>query len=123
MASSVYVAAVEGSTGKSAVALGVLEQLSRRVERVAAFRPLVRDDAASDYVLDLLVSHEAVSLSYEECAGITYAELHRDGEAALDTIVARYHEVTEKADELRQWNRFGSARQAAVRLRPRGPSV
>jgi phosphate acetyltransferase len=98
VASSVYVAAVEGFTGKSAVALGVLEQLSRRVERVAVFRPLVRDDAASDYVLDLLVSHEAVSLSYEECAGITYADLHRDGESALDTIVARYHEIAERAD-------------------------
>jgi len=98
VASSVYVAAVEGFTGKSAVALGVLEQLSRRVERVAVFRPLVRDDAASDYVLDLLVSHEAVSLSYEECAGITYADLHRDGESALGTIVARYHEIAERAD-------------------------
>jgi hypothetical protein len=33
MGSSVYVASVEGYTGKSTVALGVLQQLSRRVER------------------------------------------------------------------------------------------
>ena len=58
MASSVYVAGVEGYTGKSAVALGLLEQLSRRVERVAVYRPVVRGDAATDYVLDLLVSHD-----------------------------------------------------------------
>ena len=44
MGSSVYVASVEGSTGKSTVALGVLHQLSRRVERVAVFRPIVRPD-------------------------------------------------------------------------------
>jgi phosphate acetyltransferase len=62
MATSVYVAAVEGFTGKSTVALGVLEQLSRRVERVAVYRPVVRGDAATDYVLDLLVSHDAVQL-------------------------------------------------------------
>ncbi|MBF4766969.1 phosphate acetyltransferase [Nocardioides agariphilus] len=98
MATSVYVAAVEGFTGKSTVALGVLEQLSRRVERVAVFRPVVRGDAATDYVLDLLVSHEAVHLTYDECAGVTYAELHRDPEAALDRIVERFHQVAEQAD-------------------------
>jgi phosphate acetyltransferase len=98
MATSVYVAAVEGYTGKSTVALGVLEQLSRRVERVAVYRPVVRGDAATDYVLDLLVSHEAVQLSYDECAGVTYDDLHRDHEAALDVIVDRFHRVADKAD-------------------------
>ncbi len=98
MATSVYVAAVEGFTGKSTVALGVLEQLSRRVERVAVYRPVVRGDAATDYVLDLLVSHEAVQLTYDECAGVTYAELHRDPEAALDRIVERFHQVADQAD-------------------------
>ena len=98
MASSVYVAAVEGFTGKSTVALGVLEQLSRRVERVAVYRPVVRGDAARDYVLDLLVSHDAVTLSYDECAGVTYDEVHSDVDAALDKIVDRYHQVAEKAD-------------------------
>ena len=98
MATSVYVAAVEGYTGKSTVALGVLEQLSRRVERVAVYRPVVRGDAATDYVLDLLVSHEAVQLTYDECAGVTYADLHRDPEGALDRIVDRFHQVADKAD-------------------------
>ncbi len=98
MATSVYVAAVEGYTGKSTVALGVLEQLSRRVERVAVYRPVVRGDAATDYVLDLLVSHEAVQLTYDECAGVTYADLHSDPEGALDRIVDRFHQVADKAD-------------------------
>ena len=98
MATSVYVAAVEGFTGKSTVALGVLEQLSRRVERVAVYRPVVRGDAATDYVLDLLVSHDAVQLTYDECAGVTYADVHRDPEGALDRIVDRFHQVAAKVD-------------------------
>ena len=98
MATSVYVAAVEGYTGKSTVALGVLEQLSRRVERVAVYRPVVRGDAATDYVLDLLVSHDAVQLTYDECAGVTYADVHRDPEGALDRIVDRFHQVAAKVD-------------------------
>ena len=80
------------------MALGVLEQLSKRVERVAVFRPVVREQGAVDYVLDLLVSHDAVALSYDECAGVTYSELHRDPDAALGRIVERYHQVAEKAD-------------------------
>ncbi|MEV6415049.1 phosphate acetyltransferase [Kribbella sp. NPDC051718] len=102
MGSSVYVASVEGYTGKSTVALGVLQQLSRRVERVSVFRPIVRPDSAQyggrDYVLDLLVSHDAVSLSYDECVGVTYDEVHKDPDAALDLIVQRYRDVADRGD-------------------------
>lgn len=102
MGSSVYIASVEGFTGKSTVALGVLELLSRRVGRIGVFRPVVRADTAQyggrDYVLDLLTSHEAVTLSYDECAGVTYDEVHADAEAALDRIVERYHRVADQVD-------------------------
>ncbi|RYB91664.1 phosphate acetyltransferase [Nocardioides oleivorans] len=102
MARSVYVAGVEGFTGKSAVALGVLEQLSRRVARVAVFRPVVRATASTgevdDYVLDLLVSRDAVSLSYDECVGVSYDDVHADPEGAMERIVARYHQVAEQSD-------------------------
>jgi hypothetical protein len=87
MGSSVYIASVEGSTGKSTVALGVLQQLSRRAERVAVFRPIVRPDTAMhggrDYVLDLLTAHDAVQLAYDYCLGVTYDELHADPDAVL----------------------------------------
>ncbi len=102
MGSSVYVASVEGYTGKSTVALGVLQQLSRRVERVSVFRPIVRKDTelygGRDYVLDLLISHDAVSLAYEDCVGVTYDEVHKDPDAALDRIVQRYRDVAERGD-------------------------
>jgi phosphate acetyltransferase len=102
MGTSVYVASFEGFTGKSTVALGLLEQLSRRVRRVGVFRPVVRADTAAfagrDYVLDLLTSHEAVRLSYDECAGVTYDEVHEDPTAALDRIVERYHRVAGQCD-------------------------
>jgi phosphate acetyltransferase len=102
MGSSVYIASMEGYTGKSTVALGVLQQLSRRVERVSVFRPIVRPDTAlyggRDYVLDLLISHDAVSLAYDDCVGVTYAEVHKDPDAALDRIVQRYRDLAERGD-------------------------
>jgi len=102
MGSSVYIASVEGFTGKSTVALGVLEQLSRRVERVGVFRPIVRADVelheGRDYVLDLLTAHDSVHLSYDECAGVTYDEVHDDPATAMDRIVERFHDVADKCD-------------------------
>jgi phosphate acetyltransferase len=102
MGSSVYVASVEGTTGKSTVALGLLHQLARRVGRVAVFRPIVRADTAThggrDYVLELLISQDAVDQSYDDGVGVTYDEVHEDPVAALDTIVQRYHAVAEQAD-------------------------
>src|SRR5919107_3544062 len=102
MGSSLYVASFEGYTGKSTVALGLLEQLSRRVGRVGVFRPVVRADTVAhggrDYVLDLLTSHEAVTLAYDECTGVGYDEVHDDPGAALDRIVERYHQVADQCD-------------------------
>lgn len=103
MPTSVYVASVEGASGKSALALGVLDALSRRVERVGVFRPIVRSDAETargerDYVLDLLIAHEGVTLGYDECTGVTYDDVHADPVVAMDTIVERYHRVADRCD-------------------------
>ena len=70
MARSVYVAGVEGFTGKLAVALGVLEQSPPRGQFClpAVVRAEASEEHVHDYVLDLLVSHDAVSLTYDECA-------------------------------------------------------
>ena len=103
MRTCVYVASVEGASGKSTLALGVLDALSRRVGRVGVFRPIVRSDARAsggerDYVLELLVAHDATTLTYEECAGVTYDDVHADPVAALDRIVDRYHQVADQCD-------------------------
>jgi phosphate acetyltransferase len=49
----VYVAEHGPGAGKSAVALGLAELLSRRVPGIGVFRPLVAD-AGADPTLDLL---------------------------------------------------------------------
>ena len=49
----IYIASAEGHTGKSSVALGLLETLSRTIERVGVFRPISRSTTERDYVLEL----------------------------------------------------------------------
>lgn len=98
MAKSIYIASAEGNTGKSTIALGITDLLTRSVGKVGIFRPVARVADGTDYVLKLLLGHEGVSQTYEESIGVTYDQVHADPEAALATIVARYHEIERACD-------------------------
>ncbi len=87
---SVYVASPEGLTGKSAVALGLVDALTREVGSVAVFRPLFDPTVETDLVVDLLVSQPGVEQDYADALGISYAAAHDDQDEALTTIVERF---------------------------------
>ncbi len=97
-ARSVYIASPEGHTGKSVVALGVLDQLTRRVRRVGVFRPVVRSAPDQDHLLEMLCRHDGVEVPARDSIGVTYDEVHDDPDAALATIVDRYHAVAERCE-------------------------
>ncbi len=97
MARSVYLTGVGSGGGKSTVALGLAELLSRQVERIGAFRPLVAGDG-TDPILALLTERYRMDLPVDELYGATYAEasaLVADGrrEELISRIVTRYREV------------------------------
>jgi phosphate acetyltransferase len=96
VATSIYITSAEGHSGKSSIALGVLDTLSRAVERVGIFRPIARSTTERDYVLDLLLAHDGVDLDYEECVGVTYDDVHDDPDAALSRIVERFKAMEAK---------------------------
>jgi phosphate acetyltransferase len=119
--SAIYVAAPEGDTGKSTIALGILHRLAATVAKVGVFRPITRrpegrersgnrppegqgDDLGEgsgedrDYILDLLLAHTTAGLPYDECVGVGYQQLHEDPDAALADIVDRYHHVADQCD-------------------------
>ncbi len=101
-ARSVYLTGLEPGGGKSAIALGVAELFSRRVERLGAFRPLTRD--ASDPMVELLRSRYQIS---DKAAGVgpTYrkaAELLGAGweDELVGEIVERYHRIARECDAM-----------------------
>ena len=99
MARSIYIASVEGHSGKSSVGLGVLDTLAGRLGRVGVFRPVMRA-GERDSVLELLVAHDGVDLAYEDCTGVTYEEVHADPEAALERIISRFKAVEAHCDSV-----------------------
>jgi phosphate acetyltransferase len=96
--SAIYVASPEADTGKSTIALGILHRLAAAVAKVGVFRPITRLGEDRDYILELLLDHSTAGLSYDECVGVGYEQLHNDPDAALAEIVDRYHRVADRCD-------------------------
>jgi len=93
---SVYVASPEGLTGKSAVALGLLDALTREVGSVGIFRPLTTVAQGSDgvdLIVDLLVSQPGIKQTYDEAIGVTYDAARTDADEAMHTIVERFGQL------------------------------
>ncbi|GAA0540840.1 phosphate acetyltransferase [Paractinoplanes ferrugineus] len=83
--------------GKSTVALGLVELLSRQVARIGVFRPLL-SGPGQDPLLELLTERYPVMAPYADSFGVTAAEageLVADGkwEELIARIVERYREV------------------------------
>lgn len=89
MKSSIYLAAPEGLTGKSMVAVGIMDALQREVSSVGVFRPIV-NAGRRDEVLDVLVSMPNIEQSYDDGVGVTYDDVREDPNAALHQLVERF---------------------------------
>ncbi|SON59159.1 Phosphate acetyltransferase [Mycobacterium simulans] len=96
--SAIYIAAPESETGKSTIALGLLHRLTAMVAKVGVFRPITRFGEDRDYILELLLEHTTAGLSYEQCVGVTYQQLHDDSDAAITSVVDSYHAMADKCD-------------------------
>jgi phosphate acetyltransferase len=95
---AIYVASPEGDTGKSTIALGILHRLAATVAKVGVFRPITRLDEERDYILELLLAHTTAGLTYGECVGVGYQQLHEDPDGAIADIVDSYHHVADQCD-------------------------
>ncbi|HUE31523.1 MAG TPA: phosphate acetyltransferase [Mycobacterium sp.] len=97
-ASAIYIASPEPETGKSTIALGLLNRLTATVAKVGVFRPITRLGEDRDYILELLLTHTTAGLPYEQCVGVTYQQLHADSDAAIAAIVDAYHAMAQACD-------------------------
>lgn len=105
MAKSLYVASLEPASGKLVVSLGIMEILSRRLERPGFFRPIIPGQVGEDNDLAVLRSRYRLALSEEQSAGLTHGQA-RDMMAAGEEqhlfreILSRYKEAEAACDFL-----------------------
>ncbi|MEV7118334.1 phosphate acetyltransferase [Kitasatospora griseola] len=102
MASSVYVTGIDRGDGRQAVELGVMELLTRQVDRVGVFRPLVHTSdngqPATDHVVELLRTRYRLDLPSTELYGLTYDEAAalqaaRGQDELVSVLVDRFHQL------------------------------
>lgn len=93
---SVYIASPEALVGKSTIALGLIEALSRHVKSVGLFRPIVNGD--NDALTKALLTHTGIDQTYDEVVGVQAVEAQADPEAALTSIIEQYGALQDRFD-------------------------
>ncbi|MFJ1842326.1 phosphate acetyltransferase [Streptomyces sp. NPDC088146] len=99
MTRSVYVTGIDRGDGRQVVDLGVMELLTRQVDRVGVFRPLVHD--GPDRLFELLRARyrlpqdpaSAYGLDYHEASAL---QAEQGTDELVSRLVERFHQVAQK---------------------------
>ena len=65
MSKNLYIATMAPRAGKSVVALGIMELLSRRLNRIGFFRPII-PDVERDNNTELILNRYNLKIPYED---------------------------------------------------------
>ncbi|MFE8921804.1 phosphate acetyltransferase [Streptomyces rochei] len=101
MTRSVYVTGIDRGDGRQVVELGVMELLTRQVDRVGVFRPLVHD--GPDRLFELLRSRYRLSQDPATVYGMDYQEAsalqaEQGTDELVSALVDRFHLVARDYD-------------------------
>lgn len=105
MTGSIYIGSLEQGSGKLVVTLGIMELLSRHIDRIGFFRPVVHGDGTTDNDINLIKKRYNVPLPIEQMHGITHEEARAllasgQEQRIYRTIVSKYNQALEQCDFL-----------------------
>ena len=101
MANSLYITSIEPRSGKSVIALGIMEMLSRRVSSVGYFRPIIPTGTQPDNNIELIRNRYNLEQTYQESFALTHdaAQALATGDHSqviLKHIVDRFKQLQQK---------------------------
>ncbi|AJC55911.1 MULTISPECIES: phosphate acetyltransferase [Streptomyces] len=96
MTRSVYVTGIDRGDGRQVIELGVMELLTRHVDRVGVFRPLIHE--GPDRLYELLRARYRLAQPADSVYGISYEEAaalqaERGTDELVSRLVDRFHQV------------------------------
>jgi len=102
MSNNLYIAAMEPRSGKSVVALGLMELLSRRLHTIGFFRPII-PDVERDNNIELIRSRYNLKFPYEHMYACRHAEARKmvgagSYDSLLKIILAKYKALESRCD-------------------------
>ncbi|HEY9753368.1 MAG TPA: AAA family ATPase, partial [Coleofasciculaceae cyanobacterium] len=103
MLKNLYIAAIEPSSGKSLVLLGLMELLSKRVPRLGFFRPVIHDGHHADNDIELVSSRYTPEFPYIAYFGMTHTrarQLIADSQfdKLLQEVIEKYKSLERQCD-------------------------
>ncbi|MDE5832981.1 MAG: phosphate acetyltransferase [Desulfovibrio sp.] len=103
--SALYITATGPTTGKSAIALGAMQMLSRSMRNVGIFRPIINEPQldSRDPDINLLLQHFKLSQNYQDTYAFTQAEAREiinygTRNLLIENIIQKYKRVLDNYD-------------------------
>jgi phosphate acetyltransferase len=103
MVRNIYITAMGPYSGKSIVALGFMEMLSARLERIGFFRPIIRAATEPDPQIELMRDRYQLEFDYSQMYGATAEDVtaliaHGAHEEIEKRVLAAYRELERRCD-------------------------
>lgn len=102
---SIFIATTQPYSGKSTVALGIVDMLLAKTQKVGYFKPIINEkpDVKRDAQIDTLIQHFKLPIQYEKAYAFTREEANKLAESGLqgeiiDTIISKYKKLEEAYD-------------------------
>jgi phosphate acetyltransferase len=105
MSNAIYIASSEPYSGKTLIALGLMNMLSGKTKKIAYFKPVINEppEKCKDLHIETIASHFGLTINYEDMYAFTRDQvLHYRSEGNLayviDRIISKYKKLEETHD-------------------------
>ncbi|AKQ46015.1 phosphate acetyltransferase [Rufibacter radiotolerans] len=105
MTNTIFIASAEPYSGKSIIALGLVNMLLGRAQKVGYFKPVINTDLSDskDVHIQTLLHHFGLPIAYEDAYAFTGAEVMRHFEnesqgLMIDTIISKFKKLEAQCD-------------------------
>ena len=106
MANCLFVTATESRSGKSAVCLGLMEMLSRKIQKIGFFRPIIHRDPEPDQPdndIVLMSSYFNLDIPYEDMFAFTaqqakYLQSLGKTDEVIDGVISKFNQLEDRFD-------------------------
>ncbi len=105
MTKTVFIASAEPYSGKSVIAIGLINMLLGKAKKIGYFKPIINEDAGSkkDVHIETVIGYFALPVLYEDAFAFTRQQvlqrIETDSEGdVLNTIIEKYKKAEEQYD-------------------------
>ncbi len=105
MTKSIFIATTEPYSGKSLIALGLVNMLLGKTKRIGYFKPIINTDPleGKDIHIETIIDYFNLDLRYEDSYAFTRSqamrEMEDEGEGSMmNTIIRKYKKIEEEYD-------------------------